>query len=67
MPAAKNVNINVEGNFSGNIIIGDNNIVYGNQSGAIVNKVKQKITFESRIRPINLRQRAFPHLLRRTN
>ncbi len=67
MPAAKNVNINVEGNFSGNIIIGDNNIVYGNQSGAIVNKVKQKITFESRIRPINLRPRAFPHLLSRTN
>ncbi|MBL8091872.1 MAG: hypothetical protein JNJ43_16160 [Anaerolineales bacterium] len=66
MPAAKNVNINVEGNFSGNIIIGDNNIVYGNQSGAIVNKVKQKFAFESRARPINLRPRAFPSLLSRT-
>lgn len=66
MPAAKNVNINVEGNFSGNIIIGDNNIVYGNQSGAIVNKVKQKFTFESRARPINLRPRTFPSLLSRT-
>lgn len=67
MPVAKNVNINVEGNFSGNIIIGDHNIVYGNDSGAIVNKVTQKFTFESRSRPVSLRPRAFPNLLSRTS
>lgn len=68
MPAAKdkNINIHIGGDFEGNIIIGDNNVV-NTPHGIKVDKVKAQAKFERRTKPINLRPRAFTGLLGRAN
>ncbi|MBM4426232.1 MAG: hypothetical protein FJ031_03230, partial [Chloroflexi bacterium] len=63
----KSVNISVSGDVSGQIVVGNNNLVIGGVYGGIVNLVtpgKQPV-FNARAKPVLLRPRAFQGLLDR--
>lgn len=65
MTMPQNVDVNVQGNFSGNLVIGDHNIVVNNPNGGVVNIVAPRPPAEPRTRPVNLRPRDFPGLVDR--
>ncbi|HMZ08747.1 MAG TPA: ATP-binding protein, partial [Anaerolineales bacterium] len=66
MVEPQNVEVNVQGNISGNLVIGNHNIVVNNPNGGVVNVVAPLPPAEPRTRPVNLRPRNFPGLLDRT-
>jgi len=59
--------VNVKGNFSGNLVAGNYNLVVNNPNGGVVNVLQpaMKAEFTPRLRPINLRPRSFHGLLDR--
>ncbi|HAX69809.1 MAG TPA: hypothetical protein DCY14_09395, partial [Anaerolineae bacterium] len=65
MSVPRNIELNVKGNFSGNLVVGDHNIVVNNPNGGVVNIVAPPTPAEPRTRPVNLRPRNFPDLLDR--
>ncbi|MBI3167338.1 MAG: hypothetical protein HYZ22_02585 [Chloroflexi bacterium] len=67
MTTPQNVDVNVQGNFSGNLVVGDHNIVVNNPNGGVVNIVPPRPPAEPRTRPVNLRPRNFPELLDRVS
>lgn len=67
MTTPQNVEVNVQGSFSGNLVVGNHNIVVNNPNGGVVNIVPPRPPAEPRTRPVNLRPRDFPELLDRTS
>lgn len=65
MATPQNVEVNVQGNFSGNLVVGNHNIVVNNPNGGVVNVTAPPPPAEPRARPVNLRPRNFPGLLDR--
>ncbi|MCQ3937937.1 MAG: hypothetical protein DPW18_12925 [Chloroflexi bacterium] len=63
----QNIEANVRGNFSGNLVAGNYNIVVNNPNGGVVNVAPPSAvpSAEPRTRPVNLRPRDFPGLLDR--
>lgn len=63
----KNVNISVGGNVSGQIIVGDHNLVIGGVYGGVVNLIppEKQPTICPRAKPVYLRPRPFSGLLDR--
>ncbi|NOH02555.1 MAG: ATP-binding protein [Chloroflexi bacterium] len=63
----QNIEANVGGNFSGNLVAGNYNIVVNNLNGGVVNVAPPpaKPSAEPRTRPVNLRPRDFHGLLDR--
>lgn len=59
--------VNVKGNFSGNLVAGNYNLVVNNPNGGVVNVVQPsaRAAIDPRTRPVNLRPRNFPGLLDR--
>ncbi|MBN8582366.1 MAG: ATP-binding protein [Anaerolineae bacterium] len=66
MTMPQNVDVKVQGNFSGNIVVGNHNIVVNNPNGGVVNIVAPPAKDEPRTRPVSLRPRNFQGLLDRT-
>jgi hypothetical protein len=64
---AARVNVQIDGDVSGQIAIGDNILQIGDVNGGIVNIVQpeKKPTFSQRQRPVNVRPRKFPGFLNR--
>ncbi|MBL8064185.1 MAG: hypothetical protein JNK32_14245, partial [Anaerolineales bacterium] len=67
-PQTVEAKVNVKGNFSGNLVAGNYNLVVNNPNGGVVNVVQpsEKAASDPRPRPVNLRPRNFPGLLDRT-
>jgi hypothetical protein len=65
MTLPQNVAVNVRGNFSGNLVVGNHNLVVNNPNGGVVNIVAPPPKPVPRTRPVNLRPRDFPGLLDR--
>lgn len=66
MAMPQTVRVNVKGNFSGNLVVGNHNIVVNNPDGGVVNVTAPHPQSEPRTRPVNLRPRDFSGLLDRT-
>lgn len=66
MTMPQNVDVKVQGNFSGNIVVGNHNIVVNNPDGGVVNIVASPAKDEPRTRPVSLRPRNFQGLLDRS-
>ncbi len=64
---AGHVNVQIEGDVSGQIAIGDNILQIGDVHGGVVNIIQpdKKPTFSQRQRPVMLRPRKFPGFLNR--
>jgi len=64
---SKSVNVTVGGDVSGQIVVGNHNLVIGGVYGGVVNLIApgKQPTFSPRPKPVYLRPRAFPGLLDR--